>query len=112
IMKDVVSFAGRGGIVIGICNGFQILCESGLLPGALLRNASLSFVCKDVDIRVERTSTVFTSGCTQGEILRIPIAHGEGNFHADKETLDHIEENDQVLFRYTEPDGTMTERSN
>ena len=74
IMKDVVSFAARGGVVIGICNGFQILCESGLLPGALLRNASLSFVCKDVHLRVEQTSSMFTAGCTAGEVLTIPIA--------------------------------------
>src|SRR6266567_681217 len=83
IMKEVIAFARDGGIVFGICNGFQILCEAGLLPGALLRNASLTFVCKYVNIRVEHSSSLFTSACRDGSVLRIPIAHGEGNYFAD-----------------------------
>lgn len=112
IMKEVVSFAERGGIVIGICNGFQTLCEAELLPGALLRNATLSFVCKDVNLRVENASTTFTSECRNGELLRIPIAHGEGNYYADGETLDRLEGSGRVLFRYAEPNGLITPGAN
>lgn len=112
IMKEVMSFARDGGVVIGICNGFQILCESGLLPGALLRNKGLTFVCKDVNLRVENANTRFTSECSTAEVLRIPIAHGEGNYFADEKTINHLESNGQILFRYCESDGSITPESN
>lgn len=112
VMQDVVRFAKRGGLVIGLCNGFQILTEAGLLPGVLLRNASLRFSCKDVHLRVERTDLAWTNRCTNGEVLRVPIAHGEGNFFAEAETIKRIEGNGQVLFRYAEPDGRLTDASN
>ncbi len=112
IMKEVVSFAKRGGTVLGICNGFQILCEAGLLPGALLRNEGLTFVCADVHLRVERTGTRFTSGCRAGEILRIPVAHGEGNYYADPATIQRLEERGQILFRYCDPSGAVTPEAN
>ena len=112
IMKEVISFAHSGGIVVGICNGFQILCEAGLLPGALLRNSCLTFVCRDVYLRVENSDTRFTSFCKRGEVLRIPIAHGEGNYFADDETLRSLEENRQVLFRYCGRGGAGTPDAN
>ena len=112
IMKEVVAFANDGGIVIGICNGFQILCEAGLLPGVLLRNERLTFACKFVHLRVEQASSRFTSACAPGEVLRIPIAHGEGNYFADKATLERLQSNNQILFRYCEPDGSLTPDAN
>ncbi|MBI3189531.1 MAG: phosphoribosylformylglycinamidine synthase subunit PurQ [Ignavibacteriales bacterium] len=112
IMKEVVSFANRGGTVIGICNGFQILCEAGLLPGALLRNEGLSFVCKFVNLRVENAETMFTNRCQTGEVLSIPIAHGEGNYYVDDATLHELEENKQILFRYSELNGLLTQQAN
>lgn len=112
IMKDVVRFAHRGGVVLGICNGFQILCEAGLLPGALMRNASLRFSCKYVHLRVENTETRFTNKCVHGEVLEIPIAHGEGNYTADEETIKRLEDERQVVLRYCEPDGSITEAAN
>jgi phosphoribosylformylglycinamidine synthase len=112
IMKEVIRFANDGGTVIGICNGFQILVEAGLLPGALLRNASLQFVCKYVNLRVERTDTLFTNACRSGEVLRIPIAHGDGNYFADAETLSRLEANNQVVFRYTNEKGEATADAN
>jgi phosphoribosylformylglycinamidine synthase len=112
IMKEVVRFANNGGTVIGICNGFQILCEAGLLPGALLRNEGLLFVCKYVNLRVETTNTRFTSACMIGEVLRIPIAHGEGNYVTDDETLQRMVANGQILLRYSEPTGNITKQSN
>lgn len=112
IMKDVVRFANAGGIVLGICNGFQVLTEAGLLPGVLLRNESLRFVCRTVPLRVENTTTRFTNQCTQGEILRIPIAHGDGNYFADDGTLRRLEENGQVVFRYCDEEGNTTPESN
>ena len=112
IMKDVVRFADDGGLVLGICNGFQVLCESGLLPGALLRNASLRFACKDVHLRTERTDTPFTSGLTDGQVLNIPVAHGEGNYHASDDVLDALEANGQVVFRYSTPGGEVTPEAN
>jgi phosphoribosylformylglycinamidine synthase I len=112
IMQEVLRFAHNGGTVIGICNGFQILCEAGLLPGVLLRNEGLLFVCKYVNLRVETISTRFTSACTASEVLRIPIAHGEGNYFADDETLHRLEANGQILFRYCDRDGTITKESN
>lgn len=112
IMKDVVRFAKSGGVVIGICNGFQILTEAGLLPGALLRNKSLQFICRTVPLRVETTSSRFTNQCKQGEVLHIPIAHGDGNYFADEETIRHLEDNGRVLFRYCDDDGNVTPEAN
>ncbi|MBE0644239.1 MAG: phosphoribosylformylglycinamidine synthase subunit PurQ [Bacteroidetes bacterium] len=112
IMKEVVRHAERGGHVIGICNGFQILTESGLLPGALLRNRSLKFVCRQVHLRVENSSTAFTSQYASGQVIAIPVAHGEGNFYTDQDTLSEIEDNGQVAFRYVEADGAVTDASN
>ncbi|MGA2623027.1 MAG: phosphoribosylformylglycinamidine synthase subunit PurQ [Bacteroidota bacterium] len=112
IMKEVVSFAHRGGIVLGICNGFQILCEAGLLPGALLRNDCLTFVCKYVHLRVENPGTRLTSRCQHGEVLNMPIAHGDGNYIVDNATLRRMEENGQILFRYCDPEGRITDAAN
>jgi phosphoribosylformylglycinamidine synthase subunit PurQ / glutaminase len=112
IMKDVVRFANSGGIVFGICNGFQVLVEAGLLPGVLLRNDSLKFVCKPVNLRVENTGTLFTSQCRKGEILEIPIAHGDGNYFTDDDTLKRLEDGNQVVFRYCDPSGVLTGDSN
>ena len=112
IMKEVISFANKGGVVLGICNGFQILCEAGLLPGALLRNASLKFVCKYVHLRVENSETRFTNRCKNGEVLEIPVAHGEGNYIADPAVVKRLEEHGQIVFRYCEPDGAISERAN
>ena len=111
VMAEVVRFANGGGYVMGICNGFQILTEAGLLPGALIRNANLSFVCKDVYLRVEQ-STAFTRAYTQGSVLRIPMAHGEGRFIAPADVLARIEDNGQVVFRYVEVDGTTSDTAN
>ena len=112
IMKDVVRFAERGGVVIGICNGFQILTEAGLLPGALLRNESLQFVCKDVFLRVESAETTFTNACRQGEVLRIPIAHGDGNYFAEPDVLNRLEGEGRIAFRYATPNGEITPGAN
>ena len=112
IMEDVVTFAGAGGPVLGICNGFQILCEAGLLPGALVRNASLRFQSKDVLLRVERTDTLFTESYAAKQILRIPIAHGEGNYEADEATLERLEAEGRVVFRYVDARGDATVESN
>lgn len=112
IMKEVVRFANNGGHVIGICNGFQILTETGLLPGALLRNASLQFVCKTVELSVANASTAFSREYKEGEVLRIPVAHGEGNFYTDSETLNALEDNRQVVFRYSDSYGNPTSESN
>ena len=112
IMEEVVRFAQRGGAVLGICNGFQILLELGLLPGAMLRNESLHFICKFVSIRVETDSTRFTSQCRTGETLKIPIAHNEGNYYIDPQGLEEIEENGQVVFRYASPAGEISEQFN
>lgn len=112
IMEDVVEFAGAGGPVLGICNGFQILCEAGLLPGALVRNASLKFESRDVLVRVERTDTLFTGDYAEGQILRIPIAHGEGNYEADQETLKALEADGRIVFRYVDAAGEATDAAN
>jgi len=112
IMKDVVRFASNGGLVLGICNGFQILCESGLLPGALMRNESLRFVCKNVFLRTENTASPFTSGLQQGAVLRMPVAHGEGNYFASDEVLDRIENEGRVAFRYCDESGQVTDEAN
>jgi phosphoribosylformylglycinamidine synthase len=112
VMNAVADFAEAGGIVIGICNGFQILCESGLLPGVLMRNNSLRFVCKFVHLRVENDDTTFTRRCANGELLYIPIAHAEGNYYADSETLAQLNDNNQVLFRYCDNDGEISQQAN
>ena len=105
VMKSVEKFAKSGGVVLGICNGFQILCEAGLLPGALMRNSGLRFICRHVHIRVEETDTPFTCAAAKGQVLKIPIAHGDGNYNVDDATLRDLERNRQVLFRYTNPEG-------
>jgi phosphoribosylformylglycinamidine synthase subunit PurQ / glutaminase len=105
VMRAVEKFSRAGGLVLGICNGFQILCEAGLLPGALQRNAGLRFVCRQVHIRVETTDTPFTSAAKPGQVLQLPIAHGEGNYFCDAATLADLERNHQIVFRYTTPDG-------
>lgn len=108
IMQDVVKFANNGGIVIGICNGFQILCESGLLPGALLRNVNLKFICKTVSLKVENNKSIFTSNYGIKEDIEIPIAHGEGNYFCDENTLTDLISNNQILFRYNDnPNGSI-----
>jgi len=108
VMKAVRQFAADGGLVMGICNGFQILVESGLLPGALIRNRGLRFVCRDVHLRTETTRSPFTAAAQKGEILRLPIAHGEGCYFADDRTLDELEGEDRVLFRYLDnPNGSL-----
>ncbi len=112
VMKDVIRYANEGGSVLGICNGFQVLCESGLLPGVLIRNESLKFVCKEVYLNVERDDTKFTNQLSHGEVLRIPIAHGEGNFIATDEVLADIEANNQVVFRYADAEGNVTRSAN
>lgn len=105
VMKAVAKFARGGGLVLGICNGFQILTEAGLLPGAMLRNVSLRFICRHVHIRVEATDTPFTSAARRGQVLKIPIAHSEGRYFCDDETLAGLERNRQIIFRYTTPEG-------
>jgi len=112
IMESVRRHAGSGGLVLGICNGFQVLTEVGLLPGAMMRNEHLRFVCRDVFLKVEQRDTPFTGEIPEGKILRVPIAHGEGNYIADPETLDELERNGQIVFRYCEEDGRVTVASN
>jgi phosphoribosylformylglycinamidine synthase I len=112
VMKAVSAFAAGGGPVLGICNGFQILQEAGLLPGAMLRNRGVKFVSMPVHVRVERTDTVATAGLRVGEVLTMPIAHGEGNFYAPEEELDRLEGEGQVVFRYTTADGRLEEAAN
>jgi phosphoribosylformylglycinamidine synthase I len=112
IMEPIRRHAAAGGLVLGICNGFQILTEAGLLPGALMRNEHLRFVSRDVLLRTEETDTPFTSALQTGQILRVPIAHGEGNYFADDATLDSLERNGQVIFRYCDDEGRLTRESN
>jgi phosphoribosylformylglycinamidine synthase len=111
VMQAVGEFAKRGGMVWGICNGFQILTEAGLLPGALIRNRSLSFICQDLYLKVERQDSLFTAKVGK-KFLRIPIAHGEGNYRCDEETLKQLKENRQIAFRYCDADGQVTELAN
>lgn len=112
IIKEVVKFADRGGYVMGICNGFQTLCETGLLPGTLMRNQNLKFICKDVNLKVGRTDTPFTNKAVENEVLRIPVAHGEGNYIADDDTIKMLEDENLVLFRYCNQDGEITQEAN
>jgi len=112
VMLAVERFARAGGLVLGICNGFQVLLEAGLLPGAMLPNAGLRFVCRPVHIRVETTATRFTAAARPGQVLEIPIAHGEGNYFCDAATLAELERNGQIVFRYTTPEGRATPEAN
>ncbi len=105
VMRAVEQHARRGGLVLGICNGFQILLEAGLLPGAMLRNAGLRFICRHVHLRVETTATPFTCAAERGQVLELPIAHSEGNYYCDAGTLEELERNGQIVFRYTTSDG-------
>jgi len=112
VTQKVIEHANRGGNVIGICNGFQILTETGLLPGALMRNKSLKFVCKDVTLKVENNDTPFTNAYAKGQVITIPVAHHDGNYFADEETLKAIEGEGRVAFRYVDDSGKATEQSN
>lgn len=112
IMNSVIDFAEKGGCVVGICNGFQILLEARLLPGVMLRNKSLQFVCKDIYLSVINENTLFTRDINSGKVLKIPVAHGEGNYFADDLTLKDLEKNRQVVFRYSSSDGTIDEAYN
>jgi len=105
VMKPLEKFANSGGMVLGICNGFQILLEAGLLPGAMMRNTGLRYICRHVYIRVEQTDTPFTDAAARGQVLKVPIAHNDGNYTCDESTLAELEKNHQVVFRYTTPDG-------
>jgi phosphoribosylformylglycinamidine synthase subunit PurQ / glutaminase len=112
VMKSVEKFAKSGGKVLGICNGFQILLEAGLLPGAMMRNSGLRYICRHVNIRVEQTDTAFTNAAQRGQILRVPIAHNDGNYNCDEATLAEMQNNRQILFRYTTPDGKNDDAGN
>jgi phosphoribosylformylglycinamidine synthase len=112
IMKPVIEFANKGGYVFGICNGFQILLEAGLLPGVMLKNKSLQFVCKDVYLTVENRNTVFSKNINKEKILKIPVAHGDGNYFADEETLKELVDNNQIVFKYSSSNGEIEEQFN
>ena len=112
VMRDVAEKARRGVKVLGICNGFQILTEAGLLPGALMRNRTLTFICHDAHLKVERNDTAFTSRYAPGQVVRFPVAHGEGNYYADEDTLRRLEGDGRVLFRYVSPAGAATDEAN
>jgi phosphoribosylformylglycinamidine synthase subunit PurQ / glutaminase len=112
VMKAIQRFARRGGLVLGLCNGFQILLEAGLLPGAVLRNRGLRFICRFVHLRVETTATPFTSAARPGQVLKIPIAHSDGNYFADARTLRELERHDQIVFRYATAEGAVTPEAN
>lgn len=112
VMREVEAFAKKGGPVLGICNGFQILIEAGLLPGALLKNRGLTFLCRDVNLRSEACDTVFGSRLKPGQVIRMPIAHGEGNYYADPETLKRLNGEGRVVFRYVDPNGRLDDKWN
>jgi phosphoribosylformylglycinamidine synthase len=112
VMAAVTRFAESGGLVLGVCNGFQILLEAGLLPGAMLRNRSLSFICRDTHVRIENTATPFTGRCKPGQILTLPIAHAEGNYYVDPATLSSLKAENQIVFRYCTPEGNITPEAN
>lgn len=112
VMGEVIKFAGRGGLVLGICNGFQILTEAGLLPGALMRNRGLKFICSHVNLRVENDSSVFTGAYKRGQALNIPIAHADGNYFADDDTVKRLEDTDRIVYRYCAPDGSISTDAN
>ena len=112
VMKSVEAFANAGGLVYGICNGFQILCESGLLPGVLIRNDHLQFRCEWTSLRIENSDSPFTSKAEAGQVISVPISHGEGNYFADSATLYEIEKNNQVIFRYSSPEGCIDRENN
>lgn len=111
VMESVIEFADKGGIVIGICNGFQILLEAGLLPGVMLRNESLKFICKDAYLSVKTRNNIFTKNIEK-EVIKIPMKHGEGNYFADEETLKELEKNDQIVFKYSSRDGNTDKEFN
>jgi phosphoribosylformylglycinamidine synthase subunit PurQ / glutaminase len=112
IMREVAALADKGVPVLGVCNGFQVLTETGLLPGALMRNANLKYVCRDVWLRVEQTDTPFTRGYQSGEVIRVPVAHHDGNYFADDDTLDRLEDENRVAFRYCNENGTNSDTAN
>jgi phosphoribosylformylglycinamidine synthase len=112
VMNSLKEFAARGGFVLGICNGFQILCEAGLLPGALIRNRDLHFVCQHVNVRVESADSPFTNQLKKGQVLNIPVAHAEGNYVCDDATLDELRREDRIIFRYSDENGAITPESN
>ncbi len=112
VMQAVKNFADQGGFVLGICNGFQILCETGLLPGVLLRNRDLKFICEHVHVKVANTDSPYSSAYKSEQVLRIPVAHGDGNYFCDPETLAELEQANRILFRYCEADGAVTETAN
>ena len=112
VMKSIIQYAGKGGRVLGICNGFQILVESGLLPGAMLHNRSQKFICKNVHVRIETTNTPFTSKCVTEQVLQIPIAHHQGSYFADADTLKKLADKDQIVLRYCDANGEISDESN
>ncbi|MBI5681904.1 MAG: phosphoribosylformylglycinamidine synthase subunit PurQ [Deltaproteobacteria bacterium] len=112
VMNEVMEFANKGGLVVGICNGFQILTEAGLLPGVLMRNKELKFICKDVHVKVENNQTCFTKKYKNSDVLKIPIAHADGNYFADEDTIKRLEDNSQIVFRYCNSQGEVTDDSN
>jgi phosphoribosylformylglycinamidine synthase len=112
VMGAVKEFASRGGLVMGICNGFQILCEAGLLPGALLRNKNLKFICEHINMRVDAVDTPFTNRCRRGQVLSVPIAHGDGNYFCDAETLRELQRENRIVFRYSRADGVLDDAAN
>ncbi len=112
IMREVIAHADKGRYVLGVCNGFQVLTEAGLLPGVLLRNQKLKFICRDVNLRVESTDTVYTSKYSQKQVIKVPVAHHDGNYFADHRTLRNLQDNDQIIFRYCDEQGEVTPASN
>ena len=112
VMQEVTHFALNGGPVLGICNGFQILLEAGLLPGAMLHNENLRFICKQIHLRCESTKTMFTQSLERNQVIKVPVAHGEGNYFTDDDTLKRLQDNDQIIFRYSDAEGNITQKAN